>query len=584
MVNLPFTTLPITITITLNAILTITEPTGRIWELSVISGIVYTIGRAKENAVVLNDRRASRKHAMVTADQQGFRIIDGFVEDGQLYRSVNHVFVNGIIQMECLLNDGDVITIGESTISFRRVLATAERETEIVPETVIHYTPEISKTKVVTFDDLPMGHTQVQLSVSEIIGRQSDLALESAVATPEEIKDLRRKAKILELLFEMSKTLGTVFELEEIFEKATDLIFRGTPADRVVALLAEEGPDGKIDIDKLYQIGAKTREESIEKLTAKLTVSRTITQKAMKHGVGILSQDAKTDEQFQGAESIVSQGVRSTICAPLITQSSVHGVLYADRLDPFAAFSPDHLELISAVAAQTAVTVETVKAHKRLAREEVARANYSRFMPEYVVKQLLEDPDSFKLGGANQTITVLFADIRGFTAFSENENPEKVVGLLNHYFSAMSEIIFEHGGTLDKYIGDELMALFGAPTATPEDARNAVNVAVAMQKRLLTLNPELIAMGFSEVAVGIGLHTGEATIGYIGSEQRSEYTAIGDTVNLASRLQSNAIGGQILISEATAKAAGDIFPMVKRDPLTVKNRKQPVELFEVKWD
>ena len=236
------------------------------------------------------------------------------------------------------------------------------------------------------------------------------------------------------------------------------------------------------------------------------------------------------------------------------------------------------------MAAQTAVTVETVKAHKRLAREEVARANYSRFMPEYVVKQLLENPNSFRLGGANQTITVLFADIRGFTAFSEHENPERVVGLLNHYFSAMTEIIFAHGGTLDKYIGDGLMALFGAPTATLVDARNALQAAVAMQKRLVTLNTELVADGYKEVAVGIGLHTGEATIGYIGSEKRSEYTAIGDTVNLASRLESNTTGGQILISEATAQAAGNIFPMIRREPLTVKNRLQPVELFEVKWE
>jgi adenylate cyclase len=204
-------------------------------------------------------------------------------------------------------------------------------------------------------------------------------------------------------------------------------------------------------------------------------------------------------------------------------------------------------------------------------------------MPEYVVKQLLENPDSFKLGGANQTITVLFADIRAFTSFAEHRNPEKVVGLLNTYFSAMTEIIFGNRGTLDKYVGDELMALFGAPTATPEDALNAVSAAVAMQKRVQTLNPELEKMGFSPIEIGIGLHTGEATVGYIGTEQRSEYTAIGDTVNLASRLQSNSAGGQILISEATAKAAGDAFPMIRREPLTVKNRLQPVELFEVKW-
>ncbi|MBP7416022.1 MAG: FHA domain-containing protein [Pyrinomonadaceae bacterium] len=560
----------------------ITEPTGRRWEMSISSGRTYSIGRAKESDILLNDRRVSRKHAFIAANDDNFTLIDGFVENGQLYRSVNHVFINGNMHLECVLSDGDVMTIGESILEFKTV-AVPEPVYIAVPDIMTDGDEETRKTRSISFDDLPLGHTQVQISVNEIIGRKSNISLESAVATPEEVKDLRRKAKILELLFEMSKTLGTVFELEEIFEKATDLIFRGTPADRVVALLAEDTPSGKTDTEKLYQIGAKTRDASFEKLTAKLTVSRTITKKVMSEGVAILSQDAKTDEQFQGAESIVSQGVRSTICAPLITQSNVHGVIYADRLDPFAAFSPDHLELISAVAALTAVTVETVKAHKRLAREEVARANYSRFMPEYVVKQLLEDPDSFKLGGVNQTITVLFADIRGFTAFSEKQNPERVVGLLNQYFSVMSEIIFDHGGTLDKYIGDGLMALFGAPTATVADPVNAVMTAVTMQKRLVELNAELSSAGFASVAMGIGLHTGEATIGYIGSEKRSEYTAIGDTVNLASRLESNAAGGQILISEATATAAGDIFPMVKRDPLTVKNRVQPVELFEVIW-
>jgi adenylate cyclase len=572
----------------LDALLKIIEPTGRTWEIRLQPGSTYSIGRARDNDIVLDDRRVSRKHAFVYGDGQNYKIIDGYLNNGQLIRSVNHVFVNGTMQLECFLAKDDLIMIGESRLAFTP--AAAEEKglviDDLVPElaVVAERDTNVETPPTINYDDAPLGHTQVQISVADIIGRRSNMTLETAVATPEEIKDLRRKAKILELLFEMSKTLGTVFDLTEIFEKATDLIFRGTPADRVVALLTVESSDtdGRLE-HSLYQIGARTREKSIESLTDKLTVSRTITQKVMRDKVAILSQDAKTDAQFKGAESIVSQGVRSTICAPLVTQSSVHGVLYADRLDPFAAFSPDHLELISAVAAQTAVTVETVKAHKRLAREEVARANYGRFMPEYVVKQLLENPNSFRLGGANQTITVLFADIRGFTAFSENKNPEKVVGLLNLYFSAMTEIIFAHGGTLDKYIGDELMALFGAPTATPEDAMNAVNVAVAMQRRLSTLNPELVNLGYSPIQIGIGLHTGEATVGYIGSEQRSEYTAIGDTVNLASRLQSNAVGSQILISEATARAAGEIFPMIKRDPLAVKNRLQPVDLYEVRW-
>jgi adenylate cyclase len=128
-----------------------------------------------------------------------------------------------------------------------------------------------------------------------------------------------------------------------------------------------------------------------------------------------------------------------------------------------------------------------------------------------------------------------------------------------------------------------LMALFGAPTGTPEDASNALNAAVAMQRRILSINMELREQGLSEIGVGIGLHTGEATVGYIGSERRSEYTAICDTVNTASRLESNARGGEILVSDATAKAARSRYKLKTRDPIQVKNREQEVALWEVDW-
>jgi len=575
----------------MSAILKITEPDGRTWEKPLVAGPPMYIGRAKENDIVLNDRRVSRKHAHVATDGGVFRIVDGYFENGELTRSVNHVFVNGSPTLEKPLVQGDAIVIGESRLEF---FTHAEPEANVI--SVAQTLGPISaasapaknfaaaaSSRSVDFDDNPLGHTQMQISANEIIGRQSNVSMENAAATAEEIKDLRRKAKTLELLYEMSKSLGTIFDHQQIFDKATDLIFRGSPADRVVALLADETLDGRILDYSLTPISVKTRDEKIGQLTSTLTISRTITQKVMREKIALLSQDATTDEQFMGSDSIVSQGVRSTICAPLITESNVHGVLYADRLDPFSAFSPDHLELISAVAAQTAVTVETVKAHKRLAREEVARANYSRFMPEYVVKKLLDNPGSFRLGGFNQTNTVLFADIPVFTSISEKENPEKVVGLLNKFFSAMTEIIFENGGTLDKYIGDGLMALFGAPTASEEDALNAVKAAVTMQKKLGSLNTELRSEGFPTIEMGIGLHTGVATIGYIGSDRRSEYTAIGDTVNLASRLQSNAGGGEILMSDATAEACGNRIPVAEREPLTVKNRIQPVNVLEVRW-
>ncbi|HSU25074.1 MAG TPA: adenylate/guanylate cyclase domain-containing protein [Pyrinomonadaceae bacterium] len=623
---------------TVSAILNITDPSGHVWEFGLESGHTYTIGRAKDNDIVLNDRRVSRKHAHIAAQGDEFKLIDGYIENGQLIRSVNRIFVNGLPQFEHILETDDKVTIGETELQFRKItpfnkqsidqyiadqptnlashhidlsefgidsMPSTENainlssqpapriETKATPPPVPEPETEISHPPVkipaaplpaegapVKYDDTPLGHTQLQISANEIIGHGTKVSMESPVATPDEIRILRRKAKMLELVYEMSKTLGTVFELKAIFEKATDLIFRGTPADRVVALLRDDIANGNSN-QNLRQIALRTRDESIGKFSEKLTVSRTVTQKVMRDRVALLSQDARTDAQLQGAESIVSQGVRSTICAPLITESGVHGVIYADRLDPFAAFTEDHLELITAVAAQAAVIVETVRAHERLAREEVARANYGRFMPEYVVKQLLENPDSFRLGGINQTITVLFADIRGFTSLSERENPERVVRLLNRYFTAMTEIIFEHGGTLDKYIGDGLMALFGAPTATPNDAINAAKAAVVMQRKINSLNGELVAEGLSPVTVGIGLHTGEAVIGYIGSEKRSEYTAIGDTVNLAARLEANARGGQILLSEATARAIGNAFPLVAHEPLTVRNRVQPVSLFEL---
>lgn len=574
--------------------LKITDPAGGPWELQLEVGKTYTIGRSKDCDIVLNDRRVSRKHAHIRGDAEGFHLIDGYYEDGLLKRSVNHVFVNGSPVLEKVLAAGDAVVIGESQILFVQ-----DMPQPFIPEHHNHISyPSVRAASVaaipqpqaaadtpkgIDYDDKPLGQTQLQISANEIIGKHSYLSMETAIATPEEIKDLRRKAKMLELLYEMSRSIGTVFDLKEIFDRATDLIFRGSPADRVVALLADETLDGKILDYSLVPVSARTRDAKMAELTDSMTISRTITQKVMREKVALLSQDAKTDAQFLGAESIVSQGVRSTICAPLITESNVHGVIYADRLDPFAAFTSDHLELISAVAAQTAVTVETVKAHKRLAREEVARANYSRFMPEYVVKQLLDNPNSFSLGGVNQTVTVLFADIRGFTALSEHEKPEKVVTMLNRYFSLMSDIIFEHGGTLDKYIGDGLMAIFGAPTASEEDALNAVKAAVTMQKRLSGLNDELRSEGFGQISIGIGLHTGEALIGYIGSEKRSEYTAIGDTVNLASRLESNAAGGQILMSDATAAASGNLIPVNQREPLTVKNRVQPVKVLEVRW-
>jgi adenylate cyclase len=542
------------------ALLHITDAGGRRWQYTLSPHQVCTIGRAPDNRVVLNDPRASRYHAHVRHLDGAYVVVDGSV-DGKL--SANHVFVGGQQRIQHPLRDGDQITIGASQLNFD---LSDERQPAPAP---------------VRYEEQRLGNTQMLVSASDVIrSALQSRAGGSGGATAAELEELRRKAKILALLYEMSKTLGSVFDLDAIFDKACEIIFSATPADRVVALLVSEG-GGE---DDLKVVAMRLRDEARRAQSREIAIGRTITRKVMRERQALLSQDAASDTEFAGVHSIVAQGVRSTICAPLAADTRVHGALYADRLDPLTAFTRDDLELVTAVAAQTAVAVESAVAHARLAREEVARANYSRFMPEYVVRQLLENPDSFKLGGVNQQVTVLFADIRGFTRLSERAQPERVVQLLNHYFTAMSDVIFAHGGTLDKYIGDGLMALFGAPTSTPDDACNAVAAAISMQRSIEPINEQLRSEGLPDISIGIGLHTGVAMVGDIGSERRSEDTAIGDTVNLAARLEQNAQPGQILLSDGTAgaaRAAGCHY--TPRPPLTVKNRVQPVPVFEVEW-
>jgi adenylate cyclase len=204
-------------------------------------------------------------------------------------------------------------------------------------------------------------------------------------------------------------------------------------------------------------------------------------------------------------------------------------------------------------------------------------------MAPHVVDEILKNPDALNLGGTNSCVTMLFSDVRGFTTMSENLEPEKVVQILNEYFADMTPIVFEHRGMLDKYMGDGLMALFGVPLQCPDAATNAVAAAVAMQRRMESVNRDLTSMGMAEISIGIGINTGTVTVGYIGSEERTDYTAIGDAVNLAARLEKQAQAGQIIVSRSTRDAIGNDFPVRPAGEVHVKGKALVVEIFEVVW-
>lgn len=205
---------------------------------------------------------------------------------------------------------------------------------------------------------------------------------------------------------------------------------------------------------------------------------------------------------------------------------------------------------------------------------------FSRFVNPHVVNDLLAHGGLAGSGEARE-ITVLFSDIRGFTTLSERESPEAIVSLLNRYFSRQVDVIFRHGGCLDKFIGDAIMAFWGAPLDDPDHARRAVLAALEMEETLAAFKRELGAVG-DVFDVGIGVHSGRAVVGLIGSERRREYTAIGDTVNLASRIEGLTKGvARILVSDETARRAGDDgIDWIDRGEHAVKGRGQPVRLFE----
>jgi adenylate cyclase len=215
--------------------------------------------------------------------------------------------------------------------------------------------------------------------------------------------------------------------------------------------------------------------------------------------------------------------------------------------------------------------------------KRAVQRTFSRFVSKDVYEQLVADPASARVGGARREMSVLFADIRGFTTFTERGRPEEVVAQLNAYFSRMVDVVFAHRGTIDKFVGDMVMALFGAPVADPDHADHAVQAALGMLSALAGLNAGWAAEGKPPLEIGIGVNSGDMVAGIIGSDTVMSYTVIGDAVNLGSRLESlnKEYGTRLIISGATRARLKGRYDMKPLGAVTVKGKSEPVDIFEV---
>ena len=270
------------------------------------------------------------------------------------------------------------------------------------------------------------------------------------------------------------------------------------------------------------------------------------------------------------------------MCVPLVgSADKVLGVLYVDNFISTHRFNESDLDFLIAFAGIAAVAIENGQFSDRIRREALVRSNFERFFTPHLAARIANSPDAVKLGGDKRPVAVLFSDIRGFTALSEKLNPDTMAKLLTEYFTEMVDCVFEHGGTLDKFIGDAVMAQWGAPLGEEDDCDRAMAAALDMMTKLDALNIRWTAEGRPIVEIGVGLNFGEAFAGNIGSIRRLEYTVIGDTVNTASRLCSAAKKGEILISEELRSRLKKPPQMVAMEPMSLKGKSQPVPVFKV---
>jgi adenylate cyclase len=502
-------------------------------------GPVTTIGRHPHNTVQILDRIVSKEHAQILRQPDG----------RFLYRdlgSLNGSFMKDQRIHDHPLVDGDEITLGGTIVVFQEQSPQASQAAQHVS-----IQPPVSSDKAF---------------IQRSLHASADFLPEREIL---DVDALRADYEKLRLAHELGRSLGLEVDLDGLLEKIIMKAFELIPADRgVILLMEEDGPKPRV---------AKTRDGRNEHII----LSRSILSEVVQQKTAVLSSDASADSRFQGARSIIMQGIRSTMTVPLLHQEQLLGIMHLDSMIATGAFGEKDLQIFASIGSQAAVAIHNSLLARKIEQEAKTRAQFQRLLSPNLVEQVVAGNLQLEKGGALTEVTLLFSDIRGFTAMSERRQPQEIVRMLNEYFELMVDVIFKHEGTLDKFVGDEIIAIFGAPVALPSAEIKAVECAVDMLAVLAEFNRVRVAEGQEEIKIGIGINTGTVVTGAIGSSRALQYTAIGDAVNTASRLCSVAKANEILISEPTYARVQAMVNATALPAVRVKGKTDVLQVWNV---
>jgi adenylate cyclase len=493
--------------------------------VSVVDGLIA--GRSPDCTLHTPDLAASRHHARIHFDGKVLQVEDK--------KSANGTFVGERRVDISPLQAGDVLRIGNTRLSVRRRHAPDEPISGLFSFTATQADPSATLRPV----------------AAEVI---------STRAPTEAIR--ARLAAVLEV----SKALVLIDSLENTANAVLDALFGVFPqANRTFLMLGSEAGSLRA---QAYRTRGQTTEAP--------SVSVNICRKVLESRSAILFDD-KNPGDLEGSASISNLHIRSAMAVPLLVGDEVLGILQVDTSEPGRTFGPPDLEIAIALGRQAAIAVRNALLVARVERETRTRDNLLRFLPGPLVEQTLAGDAGFSLGGRTYLATVMFSDIEGFTALSENLRPDQVVELMNGYFNRMVPCVEAWGGSVDKFIGDAIMAVWGIPAENEDAALRACLAALAMQSALVGFNSLQAAAGRPALGMGIGINTGAVVGGNIGTETRKEYTVLGDAVNTAQRLETAAGKDQVLIADATWEALDGHARGVELPSLTLKNKSRPLK-------